>query len=83
MGFDAGNNRIETVYTSDSPLRRPGQLLRAMLKDISESRELALRLFLRNIRSKYRQTVFGYVWAFLPPVVTTLVFVFLNSQKIV
>jgi len=83
MGSDSGNNRIEAVYTSDSPLRRPGQLLRDMLKDISESRELALRLFLRNVKSKYRQTMFGYVWAFLPPVVTTVVFVFLNSQKII
>ena len=83
MGFDSGNNRVEAVYTYDSSLRRPGQLLRDMLKDISESRELALRLFLRNITSKYRQTVFGYVWAFLPPIFTTMVFVFLNSQKII
>ena len=83
MGSDSDKNRIEVVYTSDSPLRRPGQLLYDMCKDISESRELALRLFLRNIRSKYRQTMFGYVWAFLPPVFTTLVFVFLNSQKII
>jgi lipopolysaccharide transport system permease protein len=83
MESDSGNNRVEAVYSSESPLRRPGQLLRHMFKDISESRELALRLFLRNIRSKYRQTMFGYVWAFLPPVVTTLVFVFLNSQKII
>ena len=83
MISDSGNNRVEAVYTSDSPLRRPGRLLRDMLRDISESRELALRLFLRNVKSKYRQTMFGYVWAFLPPVVTTVVFVFLNSQKII
>lgn len=83
MESDSGINRVEAVYSSESPLRRPGQLLRDMFQDISESRELALRLFIRNIRSKYRQTVFGYVWAFLPPVVTTMVFVFLNSQKII
>lgn len=83
MECNGGNNRFEVVYTSDSPLRRPGQLLLNMFKDISGSRELAWRLFLRSIRSKYRQTVFGYIWTFLPPVFTTLVFVFLNSQKII
>ena len=31
----------------------------------------------------YRQSILGYVWAFLPPVATTLVWVFLNSSKIV
>jgi lipopolysaccharide transport system permease protein len=31
----------------------------------------------------YRQSLLGYVWAFLPPVVTTLTFTFLKSQSII
>lgn len=72
----------EVVYTPDSQLRRPRQLVRSMVSDLLASRELAWRLFVRNISALYRQTMLGYLWAFLPPIVTTLTFVFLNSQKI-
>jgi len=72
----------EVVYTPESQLRKPRQLLKSMWHDLMASRELAWRLFVRNISAMYRQTMLGYVWAFLPPVFTTLTFVFLNSQKI-
>ncbi len=83
MAFDLEKQQLsEAVYTPDSQLRRPGQLLKSMWRDLLASRELAWRLFVRNISAMYRQTMLGYVWAFLPPVFTTLTFVFLNSQKI-
>jgi lipopolysaccharide transport system permease protein len=53
-----------------------------MAGDLWASRELAWRLFVRDINARYRQSLLGYFWAFLPPIVTTLTFVFLNSQKI-
>jgi lipopolysaccharide transport system permease protein len=53
-----------------------------MVLDLLASRELAWRLFVRNISAQYRQTFLGYIWAFLPPIVSTAVFVFLNSQQI-
>src|SRR4029077_1454087 len=49
-----------------------------MVRDICSSKELAWRLFVRNISSRYRQTVLGYLWAFLPPIMTTVVFVYLQ-----
>jgi lipopolysaccharide transport system permease protein len=52
-----------------------------MRRDLSASRELAWRLFVRNISARYRQTLLGYVWAFLPPIVTTLVFAFLRQAN--
>lgn len=70
------------VYTPDSVLRKPGKMIGDMFKDIAKSRELAWRLFVRNISAMYRQTMLGYFWAFLPPVATTLTFVFLNKQNI-
>jgi len=72
----------EVTYTSESQLRHPRQLLHRMAIDLLASRELAWRLFVRNIKSRYRQSLLGYFWTLLPPIVTTLVFVFLNSQKI-
>lgn len=53
-----------------------------MISDLRDSRELAWRLFVRDITAQYRQTVLGYLWAFLPPIATSLTFVFLNSQNI-
>lgn len=72
-----------TIYTPESPLRNPGRLFREMAHDLFASRELAWRLFIRDIRAQYRQTIFGYVWAFVPPLVASLPFVFLNAQGIV
>jgi lipopolysaccharide transport system permease protein len=48
--------------------------------DIWSGRELAWRLFIRDLSASYRQTWFGYAWAFLPPLANALTFVFLNSQ---
>jgi lipopolysaccharide transport system permease protein len=67
------------VYTPESQLTNPARLLRQMLRDVAACRELAWRLFVRNISSRYRHTFFGYVWAFLPPVLTTGVFVVLQK----
>jgi lipopolysaccharide transport system permease protein len=72
-----------TVYTPDSPLKHPGRLLRGMLRDLLSSRELAWRLFVRDLSAQYRQTYLGYFWAFLPPLVASVTFIFLNSQGIV
>ena len=71
-----------TVYTPDSQLRQPRQLLQAMWHDLRASRELAWRLFVRDISAQYRQSLLGYVWAFMPPLFTTAIWVFLNGQKI-
>ena len=72
-----------TVYTPDSPLRNPGRLIREMFSDLLASRELAWRLFVRDISAQYRKSILGYIWAFLPPLVTSLPFIFLNSQGVV
>jgi lipopolysaccharide transport system permease protein len=68
-----------SIYTPASQLTEPGRLFRAMLWDVMISRELAWRLLVRNISSRYRHTFFGYVWAFLPPIMTAGVFVFLQK----
>lgn len=70
------------VYTPESRLRHPRLLWREMRRDLFASRELALRLFVRNIRARYRQSVLGYVWVFLPPAAGTLLFLFLRQAGI-
>lgn len=73
----------KTIYSPDSYLRNPNLLAREMLSDLIACRGLAWRLFIRNVSAQYRQTILGYLWAFLPPLFTMAVWVFLNSQKII
>jgi lipopolysaccharide transport system permease protein len=72
----------ETVYSPESELLSFGKLLRSMWGDLLASRELAWRLLVRNISAQYRQSFLGYAWAFIPPMVTTAIWVFLQSQKV-
>ncbi|MEW5804414.1 MAG: ABC transporter permease [bacterium] len=72
----------EVTYTPASRLNQPLRLFRDMLQDLWNSRELAWRLFVRDICALYRQTALGLFWAFLPPIATTIAFVILNSGKV-
>jgi len=72
----------ERIYSSRSQLCTPIKMLRSMIADLIACRELAWRLFVRNIRAQYRQTFFGYAWLLLPPIFTTIIWVYLNKTKI-
>lgn len=50
--------------------------------DLRSSLGLAWRLLLRNLSAQYRQTLLGYVWAFLPPIATTFTFVMLSRNGV-
>jgi len=71
------------VYTAESQVRRPRLFLRGMWNDLRASRELAWRLFVRDISAKYRQSFLGIFWAFGPPIITGWVFTVLQSRGIV
>jgi len=64
-------------------MRSPLKLVRAMWHDLKESRELAWRLFVRDFSARYRQSVLGIFWAFLPPLLSGLVFVVLQAKNVV
>jgi lipopolysaccharide transport system permease protein len=53
-----------------------------MFQDLWMSRGLAWRLFMRDISARYRQSMLGYVWAFLPPVASTLTFILLQRSGV-
>ncbi len=73
----------EIEYSPDSKLLRPGRLLRGMFTDLQASRFLAWRFFVRNMAAQHRQSVLGYTWLLLGPIGSTLMWVYLNSQKII
>jgi lipopolysaccharide transport system permease protein len=72
-----------TIYTPESQLRHPGQLLHAMFSDILRSREVAWRLAVRDISAQYRQTFLGFGWAVIMPIVNTVVWIFLQGSGII
>lgn len=72
-----------TIYNSDSGVRNPRKLVREMVFDLVNANALGLRLAKRNIKAIYRQSLLGYVWSVVPPLMTSLVWIFLNSQNVV
>jgi len=72
-----------TVYTPESPLRHPRTFVREMISDLGASRGLAWRLFVRDMSAQYRTSLLGYVWVFLPPLVASVPFVYLNSAGVI
>ena len=75
--------RTVVVYGPESAIRRPGQLFARMRADVELARGLGWRLFLRDLRAHYRQSLLGYLWVLIPPVVNTLLWVFLSAQGVV
>ncbi len=73
----------QRIYSPDSPLRRPAELVRHMVSDLAASRELAWSLTVRDFKSLYRQSYAGYAWAFLPPLVASLTFILLRQSGVV
>ncbi|MEE2641756.1 MAG: ABC transporter permease [Planctomycetota bacterium] len=73
----------ETVYSPASPLRDPIALLRKILRENWERRELCSQLFWRNIKTQYRQTMLGILWVFLPAIISALIWIFLHSFRVI
>ena len=71
----------KVVYTPASQMRTPALLVRSMFKDLAASRELAWRLFVRDVSAQYRQSILGLFWAFFPPVLSGLVLLYFNLKK--
>ncbi len=71
------------IYTPGSPLQQPGALIKDLVVDLVRGRELAWRLFVRDLNAQYRQSFFGYIWVFLPPLAASLTFIWLQRQGIV
>ena len=71
------------VYTSESNIKSINGMATEMWRDLKASREPAWRLMVSDISAQYRQSLFGIIWAFIPPIIMALVFIILNSRKIV
>jgi len=72
----------EIVYSAESQLLYPRSFIHSIFSDLRISPSVAWSLFLRTMRVQYRQTWLGYLWLLLPPLATTLTWLYLNSANI-
>lgn len=81
----SGRNTAQRVrhYSPEPILRHPGRILAELARDILRGRGLAWRLFIRDLSAQYRQTYFGYLWVFLPPLAASFAFIYLQRSGIV
>lgn len=71
---------LETkIYQKENNLRL-GKILKDSLMDIKNSRFLAFQLAKRDIQAQYRQSFLGIIWAFVTPLTTAFVWIFLNNS---
>lgn len=78
-----GTELKEIVYTPRAKITELKVLFRDLRDDLKACRYLAWRLFIRNLSAQHRQSILGYVWLLVPPIVMTVIWVFLNSQNII
>ena len=73
----------ETIYTPDSRIRMPRRLIAEMVNDLWLARALSWRLFVRDVRSQYRSSFLGTLWAIVPAAVTAAGLAFASNAGVV
>lgn len=70
-------------YGPESLVNSPGRLMKSMWRELVDSQELSRRLFRRDLSAQYRQSLLGVLWAFVPPIVTSAIFIYLQSRNVI
>ena len=73
----------ERIITSHNGIDAFRDAFSSIIRDRSVTSQLAWRMFLRDTQAAYRHSFLGYFWLLLPALANTVVWVFLNSQKVV
>ena len=72
-----------TIYTAEKQQNRIRSLAKEMWEEIHASRHVIAQVFIRDLKSAYRKSYLGYLWAVIPGLATTAIWMFLNSQNII
>lgn len=67
-----------SIYKQGFPI-----IIKAMISNIIDSRELAWQLFVRDFKARYKQSLLGWAWIFLMPIITMGTFLLLNMSGII
>jgi lipopolysaccharide transport system permease protein len=72
-------DRATRVYTPAPALLAPGVLLSDMARDLRLSLALGWQLAGRDLKAQYRQSLLGYLWALVPPLLVAASFIALKA----
>nr|WP_319397860.1 ABC transporter permease [uncultured Carboxylicivirga sp.] len=81
MNSDTQHHKV-TIYEAQASLSFK-RLFKEIVSDMKPARELGLQLAKRDIKAAYRQSILGIIWAFIPPIVTSAIWIILNSSNTV
>lgn len=73
----------EIIYYPEMYSRGGIKLWKAKIKELVNMRELIWRLFLRDIKARYKQSVLGILWAIIMPFIVIGSFIYLNKAGVV
>lgn len=71
------------IYTAESQVLDRRRLLFSIVRGFIDSRYMAYRLFIKDIRAEYARSVLGVFWDFVDPLVLAGIFYFLMRQGII
>lgn len=71
------------IYTAESRVKELKALIREMLYGFVSGRYLAIRLFVKEIKSDYSRSKFGVLWDFLEPIILAIIFISLQRGKVI
>jgi len=72
------------IYSSESPYKQGlTNIFKNMLRNIINSRELIWQIFIRNFKARYKQSLLGWTWIFLIPIMTMGTFLLLNISGVI
>lgn len=72
-----------TIYSADGHRRTIVSYLWDIVYTLPQAHELGLRLFNRNLKALYRQSILGFAWTLLPPIATAALWIFLRGYNVV
>lgn len=72
----------KTIYSATHIKKNFYEVLEETLLNLKQSHQLGYRLFLRNLKGQYRQSLLGMAWALIPPLLTAALWIFLRSSVV-
>lgn len=71
------------VYTPHSSIKNLSALIGDIFNSLKNANQLGYTLAQRDIKSQYRQSFLGILWAFINPVFNTILWIFLTGSGII
>jgi len=74
---------VRHIYTSLSKARKPVEIGRSMIAGLINSKYIAYRLFLKDVKGDYSRTSLGILWDLADPLMLGMVFYFLRRSAVI